>query len=92
MGPLSLGYTTKQIYDKYKVIWWERVNAGQNMTRDDFIWLQNIAYLDQKHKKGNGVYTPTLQFQFNLGLSNIRNLCSFSKMLVKSMRLKSHIP
>jgi hypothetical protein len=27
------------------------VNAGQNMTRDDFIWLQDIAYLDRKHKK-----------------------------------------
>ncbi len=43
---LSLGYTTKQIYDKHKTIWWERVNASQNMTRDDFIQLQNIAYLD----------------------------------------------
>ncbi len=29
---LSLGYTTKQIYDKHKVIWWERVNVGQSMT------------------------------------------------------------
>jgi hypothetical protein len=43
---LNLGYTTKQIYDKHKTIWWERVNAGQNMTQDDFIWLQDIAYLD----------------------------------------------
>jgi hypothetical protein len=25
---LSLGYTTKQIYDKHKAIWWEHVNAG----------------------------------------------------------------
>ncbi len=50
---LNLSYTTKQIYDKHKAIWWERVNAGQNMTRDDFIWLQDIAYLDQKHKKGS---------------------------------------
>jgi len=41
----------KQIYDKHKTIWWERVNAGQNMTHD-FIRLQNIAYLDWKHKKG----------------------------------------
>jgi len=41
---LSLGYITKQIYDK-------RVNAGQSMTQDDFIWLQDIAYLDWKHKK-----------------------------------------
>jgi hypothetical protein len=50
---LSLGYTTKQIYDKHKAIWWERVNAGQSMTRNDFIQLQNIAYLNPKHKKGN---------------------------------------
>jgi hypothetical protein len=25
--------------DKHKTIWWEHVNVGQNMTRDDFIWL-----------------------------------------------------
>jgi hypothetical protein len=50
---LSLGYTTKQIYEKHKAIWWECVNAGQNMTQDDFIWLQDIAYLDRKHKKGS---------------------------------------
>jgi hypothetical protein len=43
----------KNIYDKHKTIWWERVNAGQNMTQDDFILLQDIAYLDQKHKKGS---------------------------------------
>jgi hypothetical protein len=48
---LNLDYTTKQIYDKHKTIWWERVNANQNMTRDDFIRFQDIAYLDQKHKK-----------------------------------------
>jgi hypothetical protein len=50
---LSLGYTTKQIYDKHKAIWWERVNAGQSMTRNDFIRLQDIEYLDRKHKKGS---------------------------------------
>ncbi len=50
---LSLGYMTKQIYDKHKAIWSENVNANQSMTRDDFIWLQNIAYLDWKHKKRN---------------------------------------
>jgi hypothetical protein len=43
---LSLGYITKQIYDKHKAIWWKRVNVGQNMTQDDFIWLQDIVYLD----------------------------------------------
>jgi hypothetical protein len=50
---LSLCYTSKQIHDKHKTIWWERVNVGQSMTRDDFIWLQDIAYLDRKHKKGS---------------------------------------
>ncbi len=50
---LSLSYTTKQIYDKHKTIWWEHVNVGQNMTRDDLIQLQDIAYLNYKHKKGN---------------------------------------
>jgi len=43
---------TKEIYDKHKAIWWECVNVGESMTRDDFIWLQDIAYLDRKHKKG----------------------------------------
>ncbi len=50
---LSLGYTTKQIYDKHKAIWWEFVNVGQSMTWDDFIRLQDIAYLNWKHKKGS---------------------------------------
>jgi hypothetical protein len=36
---LNLGYTTKQIYDKHKAIWWECVNAAQSMTQDDFIRL-----------------------------------------------------
>jgi hypothetical protein len=36
---LSLGYTTKNIYDNHKAIWWERVNVGQSMIRDDFIRL-----------------------------------------------------
>jgi len=29
------------------------VNVGESMTQNDFIWLQNIAHLDRKHKKGN---------------------------------------
>jgi hypothetical protein len=36
---LNLGYTTKQIHDKHEAIWWERVNVGQSMTRNDFIRL-----------------------------------------------------
>jgi hypothetical protein len=50
---LNLGYMTKQIYDKHKAIWWEHVNASQSMTRDNFIQLQDIAYLDRKHKERN---------------------------------------
>jgi len=63
---LNLGYMTKQIYDKHKSIWWERVNTGQSMTRDDFIWLQDIAYLDQKHKKGSWCLhtNPAISIQF----------------------------
>jgi hypothetical protein len=34
---LNLSYTTKQIYDQHKTIWWEYVNSNQSMTRDDFI-------------------------------------------------------
>ncbi len=34
---LGLGYTVKQIYDKHKTIWWAKINAGELMTRDDFI-------------------------------------------------------
>jgi hypothetical protein len=48
---LGLGNTVKQIYDKYKAIWWTRINVGEVMTRDDFIKQQDIAYLNHKHKK-----------------------------------------
>jgi hypothetical protein len=34
---LGLSYTIKQIYDKHKAIWWERINVGKTMTKDDFI-------------------------------------------------------
>ncbi len=42
----------KQIYDKHKEIWWARVNVGLRMTRNDLLRFQNIACLDQKHKRG----------------------------------------
>jgi len=42
----------KQIYDKHKEIWWARVNVGELMTCDGFLQLQDIAYLDRKHKRG----------------------------------------
>ncbi len=48
---LNLGYMAKQMYDIHETIWWEHVNVDENMTWNDFIWLQDIAYLDQKHKK-----------------------------------------
>jgi len=50
---LGLGYTVKQIYDKHKVIWWAKINAGETITMDDFIRQQNSAYLDCKHKKNS---------------------------------------
>jgi len=43
----------KQIYNKYKAIWWAWVNVKEPMTKDYFLRLQDIAYLDRKHKKGN---------------------------------------
>jgi len=49
---LGLSYTMKQIYDKHKDIWWAQANAGEWMTWDDLLWLQNIAYLDWKCKRG----------------------------------------
>jgi hypothetical protein len=49
---LGSWYIVKQIYDKHKEIWWAWVNVGERMTRDDFLQLQDIAYLDQKHKRG----------------------------------------
>ncbi len=42
------------------------MNASQNMTRNDFIRLQNIAYLNQKHKKGSWCLhtNPTISIRF----------------------------
>jgi hypothetical protein len=42
----------KQSFDKHKEIWWAQASASEQMTRDDFPWLQDIAYLDWKYKKG----------------------------------------
>jgi len=50
---LGLRYIVKQIYDRHKVIWWDRINVGETITRDDFIRHQNIVYLYCKHKKGS---------------------------------------
>jgi hypothetical protein len=41
-------YTTK-----HKVIWKDRVNTREAMTRDYFIKYQNITYLNRKHKTKN---------------------------------------
>lgn len=48
---LNLGYMVKQIHNKHKTIWWQHVNVGEAMTQHDFIWHQNIVFLNQKHKK-----------------------------------------
>ncbi len=55
----------KQIYDKHKNIWLAQVNAGERMTLDDFIQLQDVTYLDWKHKRGTShLHTnPTLSIQ-----------------------------
>jgi hypothetical protein len=54
----------KQIYDKHKEIWWAWANVGQRMTRDDFLRLQNITYLDWKHKRAFGACTnPAFSIQ-----------------------------
>jgi hypothetical protein len=89
---LTLGYTTKQIYDKHKAIWWERVNAGQSMTRDDFIQLQDIAYLDRKHKKGSWRLHINPAISIRSWALQYPEDVFFSKMLVKSTELKSHSP
>jgi hypothetical protein len=50
---LGLNYIIKQIYDKHKEIWWDKINTGRTMMKDDFIRQQDIMYLDHKHKKGS---------------------------------------
>jgi hypothetical protein len=50
---LGLRYTVKQIYNKYQTIWWALVNVKDSKTKDDFLILQNIIYLDWTHKKGS---------------------------------------
>jgi hypothetical protein len=52
MDLIEVGYMVKQI-DKHKAIWWAWVNVREPMTKDDFLRLQNIIYLDWKHKKGS---------------------------------------
>jgi len=50
---LNLGHITKQIYDKHKAIWWERVDVEKAMMRDNVIQQQDIAYVDRKHQRGS---------------------------------------
>ncbi len=52
----------KQFYEKHKQFWWVRANAGKRMTRDDFLQFQDIAYLDQKHKRGTWRLHTNLMF------------------------------
>jgi hypothetical protein len=46
MDPIKVEYAMKQIYDKHKEIWWAKANVDEWMTWDDFLKLQDIAYLD----------------------------------------------
>jgi hypothetical protein len=41
---LGLDYIVKQIYDKHKKIWWDKINMGRTMMKDDFIRQQDIMY------------------------------------------------
>jgi hypothetical protein len=50
---LGLDYIIKQIYDKHKEIWCDKVNKGKIVMKDDFIKQQDIVHLDHKHKKGS---------------------------------------
>jgi len=58
----------KQIYENHKKNWWAQMNASEHMTQDDFLQLQDIAYLDQKHKKGTWCLHKTWHFPSNHGL------------------------
>ncbi len=59
---LGLKYIVKQTYDKHKEIWSAWANVGQQMIQDDFLQLQDISYLDQKHKKGIWCLHKNLMF------------------------------
>ncbi len=63
---MGLGYIVKQIYDKHKVIWWAKINAGEVMTRDDFIKQQDIVYLDRKYFVKTIVEKATLILHTNV--------------------------
>ncbi len=80
---LGLRYTMKQIYDKHKEIWWPWVNEGEWMTQNDFLQLQDIAYLDRKHKKALGACTQTLCFPFSHGFTFILMMIFISRMQVR---------
>jgi hypothetical protein len=69
----------KQIYDKHKEIWWAQVNANEWMTWDDFLRLQNIAYLNWKHKRGTWCLCKNPTFLFNHGFVFIMMMFLFPR-------------
>jgi hypothetical protein len=71
---LGLRYIVKLINNEHKNIWWASMNAGEWMTQDDFLHLQDITYLNQKHKKG------TWHFPFSHGFVFILMMFFISKM------------
>ncbi len=87
---LGLGYNVKQIYDKHKAIWWARFNAGELMTRDDFIRQQDIAYLDCKHKKGNWCLHKNPTISLPTWHLVIKMMYFIFKMQVRIMKFMSH--
>jgi len=85
---LGLSYTIKQIYDKHKVIWWDRVNVRETMMGDGFIRQQDITYLDGKHKRGSWHLQKLGHFHGHL---IIWMMLFISNMWMKLIELKSHL-
>jgi hypothetical protein len=56
---LGLGYIVKQIYDKPKMIWWDRVNVGKPQQRMISLGNETLFTWITNTRKGLGVYTKT---------------------------------
>jgi hypothetical protein len=51
MDPIKVGVHHETNLWQAQEIWWTQENVDEQMTWDNFLKLQNIAYLDWKHKK-----------------------------------------
>jgi len=75
---LGLDYIVNQIYDKHKEIWWDKVNTGKTMMKDDFIRQQDIVYLDHKHKKGSSyLHTNLVTFVHTWAFNHLDDVFYF---------------